>query len=235
MICQVCKKAEATVHLTQIVGGKVRKLDLCAACAEECGANDPIGFSIVEVLKKFADVFTPEPQEAPVVKQEDKEDTSLKCPACGYTDRELDKTGRLGCPLCYQALSEKIVSAINEIHENPCHVGKTPANPAPLSGGDSAAELTPSKPKRKRTSTRKKAVSSPLDESESAQKSLPAEKEPEQPERVRRKNTLPVLEKLLVSKEEDLQKAINTENYELAAKLRDEIQVIRKKVKESAP
>jgi hypothetical protein len=42
MRCAICKKKPATVHLTQIVGDKMRKLDLCKGCAEAEGANDPM-------------------------------------------------------------------------------------------------------------------------------------------------------------------------------------------------
>jgi protein arginine kinase activator len=34
MLCDICKKSEATVHLTQIVDGKMLKVDLCESCAK---------------------------------------------------------------------------------------------------------------------------------------------------------------------------------------------------------
>src|SRR5712671_5277469 len=33
MLCCVCKEKEAKVHLTQIVGDKMQKVDLCEGCA----------------------------------------------------------------------------------------------------------------------------------------------------------------------------------------------------------
>ena len=39
MLCQNCHKNEATVHLTQIVDGKVAKFHLCEACAEKKGVD----------------------------------------------------------------------------------------------------------------------------------------------------------------------------------------------------
>ena len=36
MLCDICKKSEATVHLTQIVESKLLKVDLCEACAKVC-------------------------------------------------------------------------------------------------------------------------------------------------------------------------------------------------------
>ena len=37
MLCQVCKKREATIHFTNVVGSKVEKIHICPHCAEEKG------------------------------------------------------------------------------------------------------------------------------------------------------------------------------------------------------
>jgi protein arginine kinase activator len=50
MRCYVCKEKEATFHLTQIVGEKLEKVDLCEDCAEQKGLNDPVGFSLADLL-----------------------------------------------------------------------------------------------------------------------------------------------------------------------------------------
>ena len=44
MLCCICKEKEATVHLTQIAGDKMQKVDLCEECAKTKGVNDPTGF-----------------------------------------------------------------------------------------------------------------------------------------------------------------------------------------------
>ena len=50
MLCCVCKEKEATVHLTQIAGEKMQKVDLCEDCAKQKGVNDPAGFSLADLL-----------------------------------------------------------------------------------------------------------------------------------------------------------------------------------------
>jgi len=40
----------ATVHLTQIVGDKMQKLDLCEDCAKAKGLNDPTSFAMADVM-----------------------------------------------------------------------------------------------------------------------------------------------------------------------------------------
>jgi protein arginine kinase activator len=51
MQCEVCKNTEATVHLTQIINGKMQKVDMCESCAKEKGVSDPTGFSLADMLK----------------------------------------------------------------------------------------------------------------------------------------------------------------------------------------
>ena len=50
MLCCICKEKEATVHLTQIAGDKMQKVDLCEECAKNKGVNDPTGFSLADLL-----------------------------------------------------------------------------------------------------------------------------------------------------------------------------------------
>ena len=51
MLCGICKEKEATVHLTQLAGDKVSKVDLCQQCAETKGVNDPTGFALADLLQ----------------------------------------------------------------------------------------------------------------------------------------------------------------------------------------
>lgn len=50
MLCCICKEKEATVHLTQIIGEDMQKMDLCETCAKTKGVNDPAGFSLADLL-----------------------------------------------------------------------------------------------------------------------------------------------------------------------------------------
>ena len=55
MLCCVCKEKTATVHLTQIAGEKMQKVDLCEDCAKTKGVNDQTGFSLADLLLGFLD------------------------------------------------------------------------------------------------------------------------------------------------------------------------------------
>ena len=48
MLCDICKEKEATVHLTQMVEGKTKKIDLCEGCSKAKGVDDPAGFSLAD-------------------------------------------------------------------------------------------------------------------------------------------------------------------------------------------
>ena len=98
--------------MTTVVGGELKRTDLCAECARETGALHPSGFLSPEAL-----LTGPEP--AAVVGHE-------KCPACGYPLDTLTKTGRLGCAVCYEKFSAHLTTALQESQKSLVHVGKRP-------------------------------------------------------------------------------------------------------------
>lgn len=117
MLCCVCKQKEATVHLTQIAGDKMQKVDLCEECAKEKGVNDPAGFSLADLLLGLG--ASQEMEEA-------GGGTELRCPACGFTQADFKKAGRLGCAQCYETFSEGLESLLKTMHKSTRHRGKVP-------------------------------------------------------------------------------------------------------------
>jgi protein arginine kinase activator len=219
MICQMCNKAEATVHLTQVVGGKSKKLDLCSDCAEQCGVDDPAGFSMIEILKKFSGVFGPEePATQVAVKQ-----PSLRCPVCGYTELDMSKTGRVGCPSCYITFEKGLEKALKTMHRGTRHVGKhpqhIPLDGPPLPEVEKETDAKPPVRKRVRPAAQKKTT--PVKEAEVAK----TEQTQHTPKEERT-----LLQGLLESKEGMLEEAIEVENYEYAAKIRDEIKELKEQL-----
>lgn len=118
MLCCVCKKKEATVHLTQIAGDKMQKVDLCEACAKEKGVNDPTGFSLADLLLGLGASHEMEQASG---------GSNLRCPTCGFTQADFKKTGRLGCAECYDVFGEGLESLLRSMHKGTRHVGKAPA------------------------------------------------------------------------------------------------------------
>jgi protein arginine kinase activator len=117
MMCCVCKEKEATVHYTQIAGDKIQKVDLCEACAKSKGVNDPMGFSLADLLLGLG--ASQEIEQA-------AGGAELKCPRCGFTQADFKKAGRLGCPECYQTFAEALGGLLKTMHKGTHHVGKVP-------------------------------------------------------------------------------------------------------------
>jgi len=117
MLCCICKEKEATVHLTQIAGDKMQKLDLCEGCAKNKGVNDPTGFSLADLLLGLG--ASQEIEQA-------AGGAELKCPACGFTQADFKKAGRLGCPDCYRTFAEALEGLLKTMHKGTRHVGKVP-------------------------------------------------------------------------------------------------------------
>ncbi|MEM8952907.1 MAG: UvrB/UvrC motif-containing protein [Verrucomicrobiota bacterium] len=113
--CDVCNDQEATVFLTQIVDGKMQKVNLCQACADEKGVDDPTGFALADLLLGLGS------QEA-VKKSSDE----AVCEECGFTQSDFKKTGRLGCAGCYNIFGDGLDSLLKAMHKGTRHVGKVP-------------------------------------------------------------------------------------------------------------
>jgi len=117
MLCCICKEKEATVHLTQIAGDKMQKVDLCEECAKTKGVNDPTGFSLADLLLGLG--ASQEIEQA-------GGGSGLKCPTCGFTQADFKKAGRLGCSACYGTFAEPLGGLLKTMHKGTRHVGKVP-------------------------------------------------------------------------------------------------------------
>ena len=115
MLCDVCKCNDATVFLTQILEGKMQKVNLCDGCSKEKGVQDPTGFALADLLLGIG-----------AAEEIEKGAPTQKCPVCGYTQADFKKTGRLGCSTCYETFSEGLSTLLKAMHKGTKHVGKFP-------------------------------------------------------------------------------------------------------------
>lgn len=115
MNCDVCKKNSATVFLTQIVDGKMQKVNLCESCSKEKGVTDPTGFALADLLLGLG-----------AAQEIEKGSGVTKCPNCGFSQADFKKTGRLGCPQCYETFGEALSTLIKQMHKGTEHTGKVP-------------------------------------------------------------------------------------------------------------
>ena len=118
MVCEVCKQAQATVHLTEIINDQMTELHLCESCANQKGAQVESHFGLADLLSGLADFSkTQEPEEL----------STKVCPTCGMSYDDFRKVGRLGCAECYTTFKRSLGSLLKRIHGSPIHLGKSPA------------------------------------------------------------------------------------------------------------
>lgn len=103
--------------MTQIVGDKMQKVDLCEECAKTKGVNDPAGFSLADMLLGLG--ASQEMEQAGGGEE-------IKCPACGFTQADFKKAGRLGCADCYSTFAEGLEGLLKSMHKGTKHLGKIP-------------------------------------------------------------------------------------------------------------
>ncbi len=116
--CAQCANAK-TVHLTQIIGGDVKKLHLCENCPAAQEANGVGAVNIVCDTK-------------PALKLDGSGIKSLgsglSCPKCGFNQETFKEFGRLGCPSCYEVFANGLESILRKAHRGTSHQGKIPSN-----------------------------------------------------------------------------------------------------------
>ena len=117
MLCDICGKNPATVHLTEIVDEQMTELHLCEGCAHQKSAQMEQQFGLSDLLAGLAEFGKPENTEAT---------TAVKCPSCGLTHLDFKKAGRLGCAACYTTFRSFLVPLLKKIHGSSQHVGKSP-------------------------------------------------------------------------------------------------------------
>lgn len=119
MKCDFCD-SKATVFLTQLIEGQMKKVCLCEPCAKERGVTDPTGFSMADML--LGGLVGQALQGAPVVAA----DARRKCGTCGFTLDDLRRVRRFGCADCYQTFEAEVGQMLRSMHKGVQHAGKVP-------------------------------------------------------------------------------------------------------------
>jgi protein arginine kinase activator len=122
MKCDYCD-SKATVFLTQLAEGQMKKVCLCDSCAKERGVTDPTGFSL-------ADMLLGNVQNTPVGAAAKRRGVSTGnakvCPQCGFSFEDFQKVRRFGCGECYRVFSEQLAPMLRGMHKGLTHIGKVP-------------------------------------------------------------------------------------------------------------
>ncbi len=117
MKCQRCS-GQATVHLTDFVGGKKREIHLCQSCAEQQNLIQEQELNLPAILQTLIGQHV-----GPL----SDELARLTCPACGIKYMEFRAAGRLGCPHDYEVFRRGLEPMLERIQRGIRHVGKVPS------------------------------------------------------------------------------------------------------------
>ncbi len=115
MLCDICHKNIATVHLTEIVNDKIAETHICQACAQAKAGEFAHQPNVSDFLSGLL--------SASIAR---KEEIALKCPSCGFNYSDFKKKGRLGCGQCYSAFKRQLLPLLKKIHGAIRHTGKIP-------------------------------------------------------------------------------------------------------------
>jgi len=126
MLCSICQKNPATIHIQEISGSEKKILHLCQACAEKKAQEDSAfkEFNLAEVLMQLSGELMK--KEGSASKPLSPEYEKIFCKTCGWDYASSIKTGKLGCPDCYQSFAGLLKNGLHAMHKGTVHVGKTP-------------------------------------------------------------------------------------------------------------
>ena len=122
MKCDFCD-LKATVFLTQLVEGQMKKVCLCDGCAKNQGVTDPTGFSLADLLLGG---LPGGPGTTPVTHSVPTPGKGKKCLTCGFTIEDLKRVRRFGCSECYTTFGEEVSQMVRGMHKGTSHLGKVP-------------------------------------------------------------------------------------------------------------
>lgn len=125
MLCQICRKKEATITLTKIVGSQKTEIHLCKDCAPVFSDKFPIfplpQFDINDLLAGLLNAIDLYHKEEGVIPGK-----KIECSNCHLTYSEFKRSGKLGCSVCYHDFREQLTPLLRRLHGNSEHTGKMP-------------------------------------------------------------------------------------------------------------
>ncbi len=120
MKCQLCDVAEATIHVKEVKNDEVTELHMCEKCAREKGYHSMVEKGTVSIASQLVwmaeNLYPGGSSQVGMV----------KCTECGLKYSEFTKTGRLGCPHCYEDFGTQLRAILRRVHGSVRHAGKAP-------------------------------------------------------------------------------------------------------------
>jgi len=125
-----------------VIGNKKTTLNLCKVCAEKEGLTDPM-LDISKVFGKLIIAILSEHLMSELDHHVDKGEKERVCNGCDLSWADFMKTGRLGCPQCYDTFLGELKVLTRRIHGSNKHIG----NRLPVQLGQKKESVTSLKKK----------------------------------------------------------------------------------------
>lgn len=131
MLCERCKKNEATYYYHENVNGTEKTYHLCRDCKEEMERNGELGDVDLNMNSMF-DAFFADPFKGSLFGslfapgRNQIASGEKKC-SCGMTLRGLSSGGMVGCPECYKTFERELAGTIRNVQGRNAHTGRVPA------------------------------------------------------------------------------------------------------------
>lgn len=123
MLCEQCKKREATVRYVEVVNGVKTEHNLCGHCAAQLDIGQFSAmfegeFSLASLLSGLLGIQDTE--------KNDGKFAGVVCPTCGTTYENFVESSRFGCADCYSVFGPLLGENIRHLQGSERHVGKRP-------------------------------------------------------------------------------------------------------------
>ena len=205
MLCDNCGKREANIRYTENINGKIKEMHLCEECSKKLGIMNKMDFNISTNFPSFFGSFLEDFEElnSMPIFNELKEKV---CDSCNTSFEDIINTGKLGCPNCYDVFSDRLDPILKRLQGANRHVGRKAEQ---LNNDNKISKNSDDEKNKKEVKSTSKGSKEKIN---TASENNVQENE---------------IEKL----QEQLKEAIKEERYEDAAKIRDEINLMRKNQK----
>jgi len=119
MLCDICKKREATIYVTEVINSEKKNLYICNICISKLGIKGILKELNIpydeNILKKFLEMM-------PGMVEEEKKEKN--CLVCNLKFVDFEKSGYLGCPNCYETFKDELKPILLNLQGNFKHIGK---------------------------------------------------------------------------------------------------------------
>jgi Uncharacterized protein with conserved CXXC pairs len=106
MLCDFCHKREAVFFIEQTSATSSKKINICMECAVKRGLSpDP-----QNIQRSIGSLF----EEISRAEKENDPEKDRLCPVCGRSLAAVRRTGRTGCPECWEIFKTELETILKE-------------------------------------------------------------------------------------------------------------------------